>query len=234
MRRRLALVVAGGLLLARLVSAEDPLGTLDAVHSGSLRVYLVRHGQALSNLVPAPDLPPERLDHLSELGRVQSEAVGRALLGRGVSFVYTSPASRARETAAAVARTLGMAAPSVEARLEPMALGQAPDGRSLAWKERIAEWQAGRDPSPPGGESMQHVGDRLAELVKAIARSRRGASVVLVAHSEVIGAYLGRVRDTPPAKRYPPGLANGSITVVDVAATGAETVVLTNHVPAAR
>ena len=73
----------------------------------------------------------------------------------------------------------------------------------------------------------------MGELVKALARSRRGASVVLVAHGEVIGAYLGRVRDTPPPKRYPPGLANGSITVVDVAATGAETIVLANHVPAA-
>jgi broad specificity phosphatase PhoE len=56
---------------------------------------------------------------------------------------------------------------------------------------------------------------------------------VLVAHSEVSGAYLGRVRGTPPPERYPPGLANGSITVVDVVATGAETVRLANHVPPA-
>ena len=159
--------------------------------------------------------------------------MGRALLGRGVASVYSSPASRARETAEAVARGLGVGAAAVEARLQPMALGRAPDGHALDWKARVAEWEAGRDPSPAGGESMASVGERVSELVRALARSRGGASVVLVAHGEVIGAYLGRVRDTPPPKRYPPGLANGSISVVDVTATGAETIRLTNHVPAA-
>jgi broad specificity phosphatase PhoE len=45
--------------------------------------------------------------------------------------------------------------------------------------------------------------------------------VVLVAHGEVIASYLGRLRGTPPAQRYPPGLRNASVTVVDVTARGA-------------
>ena len=233
MMRRLALVLVSGLFVLQPAWAGDALDGLPATHSGGLRVYLVRHGQALSNLDPAPDLPPERLDHLTELGTRQAEAVGRSLGGRDISAVYSSPASRARETAVAVARVLGIEAPSVETRLEPMLLGHAPDGRTLAWRERIAEWEAGRDPTPAQGESMERVGDRVGELVRALARSRRGTSVVLVAHSEVIGAYLGHVRGTPPPKRYPPGLAHGSITVVDVLATGAETIRLANHVPAA-
>lgn len=233
MRRR-PFLLGCVLLAASPAVAQDALGTLPGTHAGALRVYLVRHGQSLSNLDPAPDLPPERLDHLTELGTRQSEAVGWALLGRGVSSVYSSPAMRARETGEAVARGLGIGAPSVETRLEPMALGRAPDGRTLAWKERIAEWEAGRDPSPPGGESMERVGTRVGELVRALARSRRGTSVVLVAHSEVIGAYLGHVRGTPASKRYPPGIANGSITVVDVLATGAETIRLVNYLPAER
>jgi broad specificity phosphatase PhoE len=231
--RRQALALVACLCAAHPAPAGDALDALPATHAGALRVYLVRHGQALSNLDPAPDLPPEQLDRLTELGTRQSEAVGRALAGRGVSAVFSSPAMRARETAQAVARGLGIQAPSVEARLEPMALGRGPDGRTLDWKRRIAEWEAGRDPSPPGGESMERVGGRVGELVQALARSRRGTSVVLVAHSEVIAAYLGEVRGTPAPKRYPPGLAHGSITVVDVVATGAETICLANHVPPA-
>jgi probable phosphoglycerate mutase len=226
-----ALGLAVGVAAAPSARADDALAALPEMHSGALRVYLVRHGQALSNLDPAPDLPPDELDHLTDLGRRQSEAIGRALAGRAVSAVLTSPASRARETAEAVARALGLPAPAVEERLAPLALGRAPNGRPLTWPERIAEWKAGRDPAPSGGESMRRVGDRVSELVQALARSRRGTSVVLVAHSEVLGAYLGRVRGTPPAGRYPPRLANGSITVVDVAATGAETIPLVNHLP---
>jgi broad specificity phosphatase PhoE len=231
MMRQLALLLVSGLLAPQPASAGDALDGLPAKHSGGLRVFLVRHGQALSNLDPVPDLPPERLDHLTELGSRHAEAVGRALSCRGVSSVYSSPASRARETAVAVARVLGIQAPSVEIRLEPMLLGHAPDGRTLAWKERVAEWEAGRDPSPAQGESMERAGERVGELVRALARSRRGTSLVLVAHGEVIGAYLGHVRGTPPPKRHPPGLDTGSITVVDVLATGAETIRLANHVP---
>jgi probable phosphoglycerate mutase len=231
--RRCALLLVAVLLAAHPAWAGDALDGLPATHTGTLRVYLVRHGQALSNLDPTPDLPPEQLDHLTELGKRQGEAVGRALTGRGVSAVLSSPASRASETAQAVARQIGVGSPSVEVRLQPMALGRTPDGRPLAWEQRTLEWQAGRDPSPAEGESLERVGERVSALVRALARSRRGTSVVLVAHSEVIGAYLGHVRGTPAPKRHPPGIRNGSISVVDVAATGAEAILLANHVPAA-
>jgi probable phosphoglycerate mutase len=229
---RLALLVAWSLLAAQPARGDDALDSLPDLHSGGLRVYLVRHGQALSNLDPAPDLASDELDHLTELGARQAEGAGRALAGRGVRSVLTSPASRARETAEAVARTLGLGPPAVEPRLRPMELGRARDGRELSWRERAAEWEAGRDPSPGQGESMSRVGHRVGELVRALARSRRGTSVVLVAHGEVIGAYLGRVQGTPAAKRYPPSAANGSIAVVDVGPTGAETVRLASLVPA--
>ena len=213
--------------------ADEALGGLPPLPSGALRVYLVRHGQALSNLDPVPDLPPDQLDHLTALGRLQAETAGRALVGRGATFVFTSPASRARETAEGFARALGLSPPEIEPRLRPLELGLGTDGRKLTWKDRAAEWEAGRDPSPRGGESMERVADRLDALVRALARSRRGTGVVLVAHGEVLAAYLGHVRGTPAPERYPPGLANGSISVVDVAPTGAPAIRLENHLPAA-
>jgi broad specificity phosphatase PhoE len=193
------------LLPATAARADDVLGALPPLPSGALRVYLVRHGQALSNLDPVPDLPPAELDHLTALGTRQAEAVGRALAGRDVTSVLTSPASRALETAEGIARALGLSAPEVEAPLRPM--------------ER--------------GESMERVGDRVDGLVRALARSRRGTGVVLVAHGEVLAAYLGHIQGPSAPKRDPKGLGNGSITVVDVAPTGAPTLRLENHLPTA-
>ena len=93
--------------LALVSLLADPLAALPPPPEDGLRVYLVRHGQALSNLDPEPDLPPEQLDHLTELGQRQAEKAGAALRGRGIGAVLTSPASRARETAALVASALG-------------------------------------------------------------------------------------------------------------------------------
>lgn len=231
MRRPAALAVGILLLSAGAAVSDDVvLASLPALHSGGLRVYLVRHGQALSNLDPPPALPERELDHLTELGLEQAAAVGRALAGRGVSAVLSSPAVRARETADAIASATGTAAPAIESRLAPMAVGQREDGRPLSWDERIAEWQAGRDPRPRGGESLEQVGDRVRQLVLSLARSRRGRSIVMVAHSEVIGAYLGRVRRAPAPQRHPFGIANGSISVVDVQPTGAAWIQIANHV----
>lgn len=184
--------------------ADDALESLPALPSGALRVYLVRHGQALSNLDPAPSLPPAELDHLTPLGTRQAEAAGRALAGRGVASALTSPAARARETAEGLARELALARPAVDSRLRP------------------------KEP----GESATVVGDRVDHLVRALARSRRGSGVVLVAHGEVLAAYLDRFRDTGAAPRDPKGLATGSITVVDIAPTGRATLRLENHRPA--
>jgi probable phosphoglycerate mutase len=225
------LLFGAALLSSPFSRGDDALRGLPPPPAGTLRVCVVRHGQALSNLDPAPALPPDELDHLTPLGLQQAEAAGRALAGRGVTLVLTSPATRARETAGAIARVLGVEAPAVEPRLRPMELGLAPDGRALAWKDRTAEWAAGRDPLPRGGESMEGVGVRVHDLVLELQRSRGGGAVVLVAHGEVLGAWLGQVRGTAAPERHPSGLANGSVTVVDVAADGAAVVVLANHVP---
>jgi broad specificity phosphatase PhoE len=231
-RLALASLSAAVLAAGAPAAAQDALAGLPELQSGAVRVYLVRHGQALSNLDPTPQLSAAELDHLTPLGAKQSDAVGRALVGRGVASVFSSPATRARETADALARALGAGPPAVEPRLRPLELGRGPDGRPLGWKDRSADWQAGRDPAPAGGESIEAVGHRVGDFVRALARSRRGTGLVLVAHSEVIAAYLGEVAGTPPPKRYPPSLGNGSISVVDVLATGAETLRLTNHLPA--
>ena len=226
-----ALLIGVGLLRATAALPGDTFAHLPPVPSGALRVCLVRHGQALSNLDPVPDLPAAQLDRLTPLGARQADAVGHALAALRVSAVLTSPAGRARETAEGIARALGLPPAAVEPRLRPLELGRGGDGRPLTWKDRAAAWEKGLDPSPPGGESMERVGHRVGELVRALARSRRGPAVVLVAHGEVLAAYLGRVRGTPAPERYPPRLANGSITVVDVAPTGAVTIRLTSHVP---
>jgi broad specificity phosphatase PhoE len=128
-----------------------------------------------------------------------------------------------------MAKALGTPPPRVEPPLRPLELGRRADGRPFDWDERIAEWEAGRDPVPAGGESMEQVGDRVADFMGALARREEARGIVLVSHGEVIGAYLGRLRGTPPPKRYPPGLANASISVVDVRADGSARLVLADH-----
>jgi probable phosphoglycerate mutase len=215
------------------LAVPDPLATLGPVPAGSVRVYLVRHGQALSNLEPPPppSAAPHGLDHLTPLGEAQARKVGEILAGQGVKLVLTSPAGRARESAEKIAAAVGAAPVRVETRLRPLDLGTDASGKPLSWDDRGKEFGAGRDPVPPGGESMAEVGERVMTVVKGSRAEAPGASVALVAHGEVIAAFVGEIQGTPPAKRYPPRLANGSITVVEARPDGSVTLLLANHVP---
>jgi probable phosphoglycerate mutase len=215
-------------VLSFLAASPAALGPVPA---GVVRVYLVRHGQAVSNLEPKPNLPPDQLDRLTDLGREQARRAGGALRGGGVVLVLSSPAGRARETAEEIRAALGAPPVRLEPRLRPLDLGRAPGGKALTWDDRGVEWKAGRDPVPEGGESMEQMGQRVLDLVRAEARERPGKSVVLVAHGEVIGAFVGLVEKTPPAKRYPPTARNGSLTVVEMGVATPPALLLSDFVP---
>jgi broad specificity phosphatase PhoE len=74
-------------------------------HTGKQEIILIRHGQSTANASGVwqgqKDFP------LSEEGRHQAVAAGRALKGTRISSVYASPLSRALETAEIVAREAG-------------------------------------------------------------------------------------------------------------------------------
>lgn len=201
--------------LAALALLASGLPDLGPVPAGAVRVVLVRHGQALSNLDPAPELPEEQLDHLTDLGRGQARSAAEALRALGVARVLSSPATRARETAQEIATVLGAPKPVVAAAARPLDLGRGPDGAPLDWDARIADWEAGRDPVPPGGESLEQLGRRVLGLVQSLAGRDAGRTVVVVAHSEVIAAFVGQLEAVPGAKRWPPRFPNGSLTVVE-------------------
>jgi broad specificity phosphatase PhoE len=214
--------------LLSLLLAAPALGPLPA---GTMRVFLVRHGQAYSNLDPEPDLPPDQLDRLTDLGRLQSRSAAAFLKDQNVAAIFVSPAGRARETADELRQVLGLNAATIQNALRPLDLGRGPEGAPLGWDQRIAEWEAGRDPSPPGGESLEELGRRVQRLVvDTLWPGHAGQCVVLVAHSEVIAAFLGSLDGKPGARRWPPTARNGSVTVVDVGTSGTR-LLLAGHVP---
>jgi broad specificity phosphatase PhoE len=152
------------------------------------RLFLIRHGETEwtreRRFTGARDLP------LSPLGRFQSEAVGVALAERPLAAVWTSPLERARATAEAVAKPH---------RLE---LRIAPAFREMAfghWEGLTRAELAARFPeptrvwvttphlaTPPGGETLAQVAERVGEGLEELRRTHEGASVALVTHAIVI------------------------------------------------
>lgn len=198
-----------------------------------VKLLLVRHGFALSNVQPRPaGLSDEQLDHLTDEGRAQARAAGRALATLKPVLVVTSPAVRALETAREIAAVLGAIEVQLDPRLRPMEMGTDQAGLPLAWEVRQAAFREGRDPRPLAGESLADVAARVKALGEEMAARFGGRSVVLVAHSEVIGPFAATAGGKTAAAELLPRIPNGSVSTVELALGAAPRLVSLAVVPA--
>ncbi|HEY3297735.1 MAG TPA: histidine phosphatase family protein [Armatimonadota bacterium] len=151
------------------------------------RVYLVRHGEVIWNkkntYAGQTDLP------LNETGLAQAELLADYLKDKGIAAVYSSDLSRARETASAIARPLGLDV-RTDKDLREVNYGEW-EGLSEAeiaeqYPEIFSRW---RDDAAntriPGGESFNEMKDRAYPSFMKIALSHPEQDIAVVAHKSV-------------------------------------------------
>ena len=174
--------------------AGSPAPGARARGADGVRLLLARHGQSVWNQVRkfqgANDVG------LSDLGRAQAEALGRALrAGYRVAAAYVSPMCRALDTAEIALAGTGIPLVPIP-ELRELSLGEwegctvdevrARDGNPYrAWV------RSPLDCPPPGGEPLPDVCGRVLKAIDQIGASHRnGDDVLVVAHGGVISVYL--------------------------------------------
>lgn len=172
---------------------------------GARTLYLIRHG-----LYDETDPRDEAVGRgLIEAGRAQARLAGARLAALGVPFdtLWTSPLTRARETAAIIAESL----PGLTPRLAPELAECTP----ATWRQDIAATLA-------AGEAEAC----LAQLELAFARffvpSPAGdRHELLVCHGNVIRWLWCRSLGVDPAAWLGMAIANCSLTVIQIKPDGA-------------
>lgn len=168
-------------------------------HYGEL--ILVRHGQSTAN---ALGVAQGRADYpLSDKGLRQAELTGAHLarLG-GIAAVYTSPLSRAAQTALAIAQPLKLTPIPVDDLVEAdvgALSGLTWDQFKQAHPEAVAAYEAAEAAGPdprhrerflPGWEPSEQVVERIWNAIAKIASAHPEERVVVVAHGGVLNAFL--------------------------------------------
>jgi broad specificity phosphatase PhoE len=151
-----------------------------------MNLVVVRHGQTDWNV---EERYQGQLDvPLNATGRSQAEALKCNLAGIDFDAAYSSPLSRAFETAQIIANELEIVA---DGRLSEIHHGAWQGQTKLEIAERWPdEWERwSREPlhfTPPGGESMARVRTRVEDFLTSI----RGSNVLCVSHGIVIQTLL--------------------------------------------
>ena len=151
-------------------------------------LYMVRHGQTAAsreNRFSGASDPP-----LTQVGEAMADAFAQAYASLTWDAVYTSPMLRARQTADALCRRIGVEA-NLEDGLKEIDYGEwdglRQDDVKQRWPEAFEHWAddvASR--GTPGGETAFNVAARAMRVVEAIrARHQRG-NVLLVSHKATL------------------------------------------------
>lgn len=205
-------------LASPLVAAGQPQPTV---------LLVVRHGEAFSNLPNPPSMSREQLDALTPKGVTEAAAAGALAQRYPVAAVVTSLTGRTRQTATIIAQEVGLAEGAAEdAAFASVKMGTLPDGKPTTWDWRFAEWKAGRDPRPTGGESLADATMRAVRAVQTLVARHAGKAVVLVTHSDIVAALIGHAVGTPAEQRYDKHtVLTGAVSEITVGTDGVWTLV---------
>ncbi len=183
---------------------------------------LLRHGQtALSverRFAGRGDAP------LTDVGLQQAAAAAARLQARGgIDLVVSSPLSRARRTAEAVAGATG-AALLVDEDLAETDFGDW-EGLTFGevmkrWPGEMAAWMASADVCPPGGESLSAAARRALTSLDRLLAEHANTTMVLVSHVTPIKTIICRALLAPPAALFRIHLDVASLSEADWFADG--------------
>jgi probable phosphoglycerate mutase len=184
-----------------------------------IRLFLVRHAEALAN--PELRYLGSRDDPLTEYGRWQAVQLAHAFAPLPLAAVYTSPLTRAVQTAVPIGQAHGLT-PMADSRLAEGAMGTWEGLRRADILTRSAEdatlhqrWE--RDPTcaPPGGESFSDLHARVVACVHDLAEQHASASIVVVSHVGPIKALLCAALAVPLTAARRMFLDSATVSVID-------------------
>jgi len=167
--------------------------------SSATTIILVRHGTTTTTGKELPGRAPGL--HLAPKGIEQAQRVADALksYSPAPTALYASPLERTKETAAPIAKGLGLRIKTHRSLLE-LDMGEW-TGMALKDAARLPQWRTVQQhPSGfrfPGGESFNELATRITDGLSTIVAHHPGESVVCVSHADTIRAAISVAAGIP-------------------------------------
>ena len=142
---------------------------------------------------------------LTDLGLTQASLAAQALSRSRAEVVVSSPLTRARQTAAAVADVLGLEV-DIDEGFRETDFGDW-EGYTFAevrerWPRELDSWLASTSVAPPFGESFDATTTRVRQALDRVLAKHVGKRVVIVSHVSPIKTLVRLALDAPPSALY--------------------------------
>ncbi len=178
---------------------------------------LVRHGETEANRLNAfrgrLDVP------LNENGREQAEALARAMEQKQIKAIYSSPLSRALDTAKTIGKTKGLTVNIIEG-FNNINLGEWEGRPKDEVKEKYPDfWHQWVNDTEhmkfPGGDTLEDAKNRAFKALKEVMEENKGETIVVVSHRCIIKVLIAAVLDMNDRYFWKFYLDNASYSTVE-------------------
>lgn len=145
--------------------------------------FVMRHGQSETNVKRIVSYN-RNAHHLTEKGKRDVVKTAKKLAKAGITKIYASDITRAKETAELVAETIGIPKEAIiyDARLREINTGKFNEMSVEEYHNFFANLQEKFTKRPPDGEHLIDVRKRALDFVYEMERTHKGETLLFVTH----------------------------------------------------
>jgi broad specificity phosphatase PhoE len=181
------------------------------------RVVLVRHGETEWNRV---ERFRGRTDiELNETGHRQARAVAQRLSGCPMEAIYSSPLTRALQTAQPIAQACGLEVQALEGIVDidyGDCTGLSPEEFSTTHPDLFEKWRGASEGMRfPRGEGLEDVRLRAWQAVEEVCSIHEDGTVILVSHVVVNRVLICAALDVGNSAFWNIGQDNAAINIIE-------------------
>jgi broad specificity phosphatase PhoE len=146
------------------------------------KYYIMRHGEALSNIKEIVSCWPEKFKNpLTKNGRKIVKESAKKLKNKKISLIFCSPLLRTKQTAEIVGKILKIK-PRTDKRLREVGFGVFNFGPiSNLWNYFSCEEERIKK-GPPKGESYTDILKRVSDFFKEINKKYKNKNILIISH----------------------------------------------------
>lgn len=183
-----------------------------------MKIYITRHGQTEWNVEGR--MQGAKNSNLTEQGKKEALNLGNSLKDTKIDYIYTSPLTRAYETALLIKRDKDIAVEIYE-NLKEMNFGiwegmHSDDVVRDYEDEHYKLWNEPHLYTPIGGETFEELIKRVKIALNDIINQNKGENILLVTHTVVIKAIYAIVKGYEIKDFWnPPYIKNTCVTILE-------------------
>lgn len=160
--------------------------------------FLMRHGEAESNVSGNSSTKIEAANPVTEKGKSEVRARAEELKGKHIDLVFVSPFQRTKETCAILKEELGLTDEQIitDERLGEIQLGDMDGSTMKEYHSFLYDGDVWCEQAPQGGESWLQVKQRVGAFLYEIEKTHTDKNILIISHNSPLRmlAMVGKGR----------------------------------------